>query len=144
MQVRDHREYLRSRGMPSLPKRRPPPALPCSLSDSPPNTTGLPEPRPARARESILQLAAAQRLPVVGVNNAFAEAGALLVYSAVASEVYDRAAAMTDSVLKGAKAADIPIEQPTKFDLVINMRTAKALGINVPPTILLQATRVIE
>jgi ABC-type uncharacterized transport system substrate-binding protein len=51
---------------------------------------------------------------------------------------------MTDSVLKGAKAADIPIEQPTKFDLVINMRTAKALGINVPPTILLQATRVIE
>jgi putative ABC transport system substrate-binding protein len=92
----------------------------------------------------IVKLALAQRWPVVSGSGGWAEAGALLSYSSDTLAEYRRAAYYVDKILKGAKPADLPIEQPTKFELVINLKTAKAIGIKIPPSLLLQATRVIE
>jgi putative tryptophan/tyrosine transport system substrate-binding protein len=95
-------------------------------------------------RQRIMKLALAQRWPVIGPEREFVEDGALVSYSVDTAANYRRAAYYVDRVLKGAKAGDLPIEQPTKFELVINMKTAKALGINIPPELLLRADRVIE
>ena len=94
-------------------------------------------------RQRIVQFALSQRWPVVG-GAALAAAGALLSYSADASALYRRAAHYVDRILKGAKPADLPIEQPTRFELVVNLKTAKALGLTMPPEIMVQATRVIQ
>jgi putative ABC transport system substrate-binding protein len=94
-------------------------------------------------RERILQFALSQRWPVVG-GAAMAPAGALLSYSADTSALYRRAAHYVDRILKGAKPADLPIEQPTRFQLVVNLKTAKALGLTMPPEIMVQATQVIQ
>ena len=83
-------------------------------------------------------------LPTVGTNPEFPEAGALMSYGPNRETQYRRAATYVDKILKGAKPADLPVEQPTVFELVINMKTAKALGIKVPQSILIQATQVIE
>ena len=95
-------------------------------------------------RDSIVDQAAKHRLPAVYAASRFAESGGLISYSSNYADLYRRAAAYADKIFKGAKPGDLPIEQPTKFELIANLKTAKALGIKIPNTILLQATKVIE
>ena len=95
-------------------------------------------------RQRIVKLALAHRWPIVAGRTEFAEEGALLTYGVDPSASYRRAAYYVDKILKGTKPSDLPIEQPTQFVLVINLKTAKALGIKIPQSILVQATKVIE
>jgi putative ABC transport system substrate-binding protein len=94
--------------------------------------------------ERIVALATRNRLPVISEFRSFADAGALLTYGSSAPDASRRAAYFVDKILKGANPADLPVEQPTKFELVINLRTAKALGIRIPQSVLVRADRVIE
>jgi putative tryptophan/tyrosine transport system substrate-binding protein len=87
---------------------------------------------------------AKSRLPAVYPWREAADAGGLMSYSANFPDMYRRAAIYVDKILKGAKPADLPVEQPTQLELVINLRTAKALGLTIPPSILLRADQVIE
>jgi ABC-type uncharacterized transport system substrate-binding protein len=84
------------------------------------------------------------RLPTISGPREFVEAGGLVAYGPNFPDLFRRSAAYVDKILKGAKPADLPIEQPTKFDLVVNLKTAKALGLTVPRTVILQADQVIE
>ncbi len=95
-------------------------------------------------RKQIAELAAMKRLPSASAMGEYAEAGGLIAYSANFLDLERRAATFVDKILKGAKPGDLPIEQPTKFDLVINLKTAKALGLTIPPALLLRADQVIE
>jgi putative ABC transport system substrate-binding protein len=95
-------------------------------------------------RQRIVKLALAQRWPLVAGGRRWAEEGALLSYSSDQAANFRRAAYYVDRILKGAKPGDLPIEQPTKIELVVNMKTAKALGITIPPSILVRADKVIE
>lgn len=95
-------------------------------------------------REQILRLALAQRWPVVGGGTQYAEAGALLTYGADSLALHRRAAYFVDRILNGAKPGDLPIEQPTKFVLTLNLKTTKALEITMPPTLMIRADRVIK
>jgi putative ABC transport system substrate-binding protein len=90
-------------------------------------------------RGLILDLAAKHSLPVVGIYKDFAMAGAVIAYGPRLSVVYRRAADYVDKILKGKPASDLPIEQPDKFDLFVNLKTAKALGLTIPPSVLLRA-----
>jgi putative ABC transport system substrate-binding protein len=98
----------------------------------------------ARQRERIVAFAAANRLPLVSEGREFSDAGGLMTYGPKVLDLYRRAASYVDRILKGAKPADLPIEQPTKFELVINLKTAKALGLTIPPSLLLRVDQVIE
>ena len=95
-------------------------------------------------RMELTELASKSRYPVIYDRAEFVEAGGLMTYSVSLADLARRAATYVDKILKGAKPGDLPIEQPTKFDLVVNMKTAKALGIKIPNSVLAQATKVIE
>ncbi len=97
-----------------------------------------------RDRGEILALAKKHRLPVSGGIRAFAEAGALMTYGVDLPDMFRRAATYVDKILKGVKPADLPVEQPTHWEMVINLKTAKALGLTIPQTLLLRADQVIE
>ena len=95
-------------------------------------------------RARIAELAATHRLPTVGWSADTVEAGLLMSYGPNILSLYGRAATYVDKILKGAKPADLPVEQPTKFELVINLKTAKALGLTIPPSVLLRADELIN
>jgi len=95
-------------------------------------------------RHSIAEFAAQLRLPALYPNRSFTDAGGLLCFGTSFEDIHRRVAGYVDRILKGASPADLPVEQPTKFDLIINLRTAKALGLTVPASLLVQATEVIE
>jgi putative tryptophan/tyrosine transport system substrate-binding protein len=97
-----------------------------------------------KQRKQVAELAARHSLPLVSIYKDFAEAGGLIAYGPSLSASYRRGAVYIDRILKGAKPADLPVEQPTKFDLAINLRTARALGLTIPPSVLLQADHIIE
>ncbi len=92
----------------------------------------------------IAELAAKQRLPSMYAEKAYVAVGGLITYGASDFHMYHRAATFVDKIFKGAKPADLPVEQPTKFELVINLKTAKALGRTIPQSLLLRADQVIE
>jgi ABC-type uncharacterized transport system substrate-binding protein len=96
------------------------------------------------ARTRIAELAAQSRLPSIYVLRQFAEAGGLMAYGPSIRDSLRRAATYVDRILKGAKPGDLPIEQPTNFDLIINLKTAKALGLTIPPSLVQRADQVIE
>lgn len=95
-------------------------------------------------RKQILELAANRRMPIVSDWKDMAEAGALIAYGPSLDHLAQRAATYVDKILRGTRPSDIPVEQPTRFDLIINLKTAKALGIKIPNSIMVQATKVIE
>jgi len=95
-------------------------------------------------RTRIAELAAKSRLPMIAAEREYAEAGGLLAYGANFRESFRRAATYVDKILKGAKPGDLPIEQPTKFEFVINLKTTKALGLTIPQSVLLRADEVIQ
>ncbi len=96
------------------------------------------------ARRRLADPALRHRLPTMFVRRESAEAGGLMAYGASLAEGLRRAAVFVDKILKGAKAADLPVEEPTRFELVINLKTAKALGLTIPPSVLIRAGQVIQ
>jgi len=95
-------------------------------------------------RAQVAELGLKSQLPTICGLSQYAHAGALMSYGANLDEMFRRVAVSVDKILKGAKPADLPVEQPTKFDLVINLKTAKALGLTIPPSLLARADQVIE
>jgi ABC-type uncharacterized transport system substrate-binding protein len=95
-------------------------------------------------RHRLAELAVQHRLPTMWYRREQVEAGGLMSYGTNFSAMYRRAATYVDKILKGAKPADLPVEQPMKLELVINLKTAKALGLTIPPTLLFQADEVLQ
>ena len=98
----------------------------------------------ARHSGRVVGLAMKHRLPTMYATRSFVEAGGLLAYGADPLDLHRRAAGYVDRILKGAKPANLPVEQPTKFELVVNLKTAKTLGLTIPPSVLLRADQVLE
>jgi putative ABC transport system substrate-binding protein len=101
-------------------------------------------PLAASNRKRIVDLAIKTRLPAIYSRGDYVTSGGLMSYGRDETEPYGRVASMVDKILKGAKPADLPVEQPTKFELVINLKTAKALGLTIPPVVLMRAEKVIK
>ena len=95
-------------------------------------------------RKQVVELAVKTRLPAIYNVTDFVEAGGLMTYGVNVSDLFRRAATYVDKILKGAKPADLPVEQPTKFELVINLKAAKQIGLTIPPNVLVRADRVIK
>jgi putative ABC transport system substrate-binding protein len=95
-------------------------------------------------RTRLAELAARSRIPAIYGLRYHAEVGGLMAYTANFAELFRRAATYVDKILKGAKPADLPVEQPTRFELVINLKTAKALGLTIPQSVLIRADEVIQ
>jgi putative ABC transport system substrate-binding protein len=95
-------------------------------------------------RTQVTALAVKNRLPVMYDRPEFVQDGGLITYSVSQNDLYRRAAGYVDKILKGAKPADLPVEQPTKFELLINLKTAKQIGLTIPPNVLARADRVIK
>jgi putative tryptophan/tyrosine transport system substrate-binding protein len=95
-------------------------------------------------RKRVVDLAAKNRLPSIYTRRDYVESGGLMSYGADRAEPYRRVALYVDKILKGTKPADLPVEQPTRFELVINLKTAKALGLTIPPVVLMRAEKVIK
>jgi putative ABC transport system substrate-binding protein len=104
----------------------------------------VPSPMFFSHRKRLADLAVKHRLPTVVGPREFVEAGGLIGYAADIPDLFRRAATFVDKILKGARPGDLPVEQPTKFELVINLKTAKALGLTIPQSLLLQADEVIQ
>jgi putative ABC transport system substrate-binding protein len=104
----------------------------------------LPDPMLAFHQTRIIDLANKHRLPSMYGLRDHVAAGGLMSYGPDYAQIYRRAAAYVDKILKGTKPADLPVELPTKFELVINLKTAKALGLTIPPSLLARADEVIE
>jgi putative tryptophan/tyrosine transport system substrate-binding protein len=104
----------------------------------------LQQPTLDRLRERIVDLAAKNRLPAMYPNDEYVTSGGLMSYAADIVAMFRRSATYVDRILKGGKPADLPVEQPTKFELVINLRTAKQIGLTIPPNVLARADRVIK
>ena len=95
-------------------------------------------------RKEIAELAVKNRLPAIFHQSEYVEDGGLMAYGVSSNDLYRRAATYVDKILKGAKAADLPVEQPTKFELLINLKTAKQIGLTIPPNVLARADKVIK
>jgi putative tryptophan/tyrosine transport system substrate-binding protein len=95
-------------------------------------------------RTRIVDLAVKNRVPAVYGQQEFVEAGGLMTYCVSLTDLFRRAATYVDKILKGTRPADLPVEQPTKFELVINLKTAKQIGLTIPPNVLVRADRVIK
>ena len=95
-------------------------------------------------RTQVVNLAVKSRIPVIYSGSAAVEAGGLMSYGVSTADLFRRAATYVDKILKGAKPADLPVEQPTKFEFVINLKTAKQIGLTIPPNVLVRADRVIK
>jgi putative ABC transport system substrate-binding protein len=120
------------------------PALAMIHRDHPDTLVVFSDPLMMAYRHQIVEQALKLRLPMISELREFAQDGALLSYGANLNDLVRRAADYVDKILKGAKPGDLPIEQPTRFELVINLKTAKALGLTIPPSLLLRADEVIQ
>jgi putative ABC transport system substrate-binding protein len=103
-----------------------------------------PSPFSAANRDKLVQFAASRRLPAMYFDEDFADAGGLMSYGPSIVDAYRQAATYVDKILKGAKPGDLPVEQPTRYGLIINLKTARDLGLKIPPSVLLRADRAIE
>ena len=97
-----------------------------------------------RHREKFAALAAQQRIPVISGWQEFARAGGVMSYGPNVAKTYRRISSYVDKILRGSHPSELPVEQPTQFELVVNLKAAKALGLTVPPTVLARADEVIE
>ena len=101
-------------------------------------------PRFFAERKRIVELAGKYRLPAIYFQKEFIDEGGLMFYWADFDDLYRRAATYVDKILKGTKPADLPVEQPTKFEFIINLKTAKQIGLTIPPNVLVRADKVIR
>ena len=131
----------------SLPIRETPdlvPALESALAGGAEALVPLADPLVGSQIPRIAQFASGHRLPTIFENRALVDEGGLLSYGPNIANLHRRAATYVDKILKGARPADLPVERPTTFELVINLKTAQALGLTIPQSVLLQATEVVQ